>query len=218
MSVKDMKQIDITLMKEQGDKLFAFSSNDILSPRKQGQKQKTLGDNLTSLTDFHKEIFNVAKSEMYKGQEIAFNVNGNLYAVSKPEYSGLLVNKNFPKEEIEKFSNRNNLDFKSETTMIGLFKAKRTDSVNLYNNEEEKYIRDKNGFTDFTSKEELIKAIEDYMENDPNQNSYHVQRKDLSVVSLDGEHINDYRDRKPTVIKNKLEQELKAKQTNRYKR
>ncbi len=211
-----MKKIDINLMKQSGDTLFAHSSEEI-NFKAIGNKRKILGNGqIGSLTEFHSEIFNLAKSKELKSEPVIFSVNGDVYAMSNPDYpQGLLVNNKFPKSEIERFSNRNEVNFKTEKDSLGMIRIKREDEENLYNLETEKYVRDSNGFTDYSTMEEVKEAINNYMIKDPNQNSYTIQRKDLSVISIDGEYFKEYRDAIPQ--ENNMKNNLENKTINKLK-
>lgn len=213
---KKMKKIDITVMNQNGNSIFAYSNEEI-SPKNNGNQKKILGSgNLSSFTELHNELFNMAKST-FKGQEIEISINNKVYGVSSPDMNPLILSEDFPKNEIEKFSNTNIVNFKIEKTPIGMFKITREDGQNLYNLEDEKYLRDRNGFKSFNSEEDALDTLRYYFEEDESQNRYIVQQKDLTRVLVNGESFDEYRNResinKPSSSLNQFldsKQEVKA--------
>lgn len=207
-----MRQIDIKIMKQDGDSIFAYSNEEI-TPNNNGNQKRVLGSGrLSSFTELHNELFNMAKST-FKGEDIEILINNNVYGKSLSDMSPLILSSNFPKSEIEKYSNTNIVNFKIEKNQLGMFKITREDNANLYNLEEEKYVRDSNGYNSFHSKEETMDALKYYFEKDGSQNKYIVQQGDLTKVLVEGAAFDEYRNRKSINEQSpSLEQFLDSKQ------
>lgn len=189
------KEINISLMKQEGNELFAFSDTHL---RDAGNKSKVVGSgNLTSLSEFHNELFNLSQTT-FKDQEISFIVNNEVYANTTED--GLEVNPELSKGFIEKFAHKNLLEFEFEKTMIGMFKLKIKDDINLYKLEDERYIRDQNGYTDYATKEDALNSLDNFFKNDERQNHYFIKPQDFTQIKVDGELVNEYREKKSTMF------------------
>lgn len=212
-------ELNINLMKQSGDTLFAVADKAV-ELRKQGNQQKVLGSGyLGSLTEFDKELFNAAKSA-FKGEDVVFNVNGNEYAKIGKDDNWIELSDKFPSSEIEKYSNTNRLELKVEKTQIGMFKLKAPEGFNLYQLEQENYIRDRNGYTEHATREDALAALDFYFKEDPKQNTYTIQKRDLTKVFIDNELINEFRDRKSLIfpdLNSSVTNELKEDKKNGLK-
>lgn len=194
MEYLKMKQVKINVMKQSGNSLFAFS-DEIVSPKKATNKQKILGSGeLSSLTELHNEMFNAAK-QAFKGEDIEFIVNDNKYGAINANDDELVMSKAFPESEIEKLSNVNTVNFKIMKNPLGMYRLKREDEANLYSLEDEKYLRDTNGFSDFKTKEEMLDVLSYYYKNDEKQNTYTTQQKDKTKVLVEGELFDEFQNR-----------------------
>lgn len=203
------KEIQVNLMKQSGDTLFAHLSEPL---KENDIKSKIIGSgNLKSFTEFHSELFNLAMKE-FKGQDVEFVVNGHKYAETNEE--GFQVSESFPSKIIEDFSKKNTMNFAFEKSGTG-FKLRNTDDLNLYKLESETCVRDRNGYTEFSTKEDAMNALSYYFEEDPKQNTYNVSQQDFTKVFVDEDLTNEYRNRKSTMFK--LDVENKQKVEHRSK-
>lgn len=190
-----MKQVKISVMKQDGNSLFAFS-DEVVNPKKSGNKQRVLGNGaLGSFTELNSELFNTAKTA-FKGQDVEFIVNEYPFGTIKANQDKIEMSELFPRSEIEKFSNVNTVNFKIMKNPLGMYRLKREDEENLYTLEDEKYLRDRNGFTDFKTKEDMLDTLNYYFKEDPSQNTYTVQQKDLTKVLIEGELFDEFQNRR----------------------
>lgn len=188
------KEIKISLMRQQGDELFAFADSPL---KENDNRSKIIGSgHLKSFTEFHDELFNIALST-FKGQDVSFVVNGEHYANSTEQ--GIEVNPDLSKSFLDEFTDKNTINFEMEETLIGLYKLKVKDDVNLYKMEDETCIRDRNGYTEHTSKEDAMSALNFYFKEDEKRNTYTIREKDFTKVSIDGEIVDEFRNKKSTM-------------------
>lgn len=190
-----MKQIRLKAIKQSGDSIFAFS-NEIINPNKIGKNQKILGNGaIGSFSELHNEMFNAGK-QTFGDVDVEIFLNDEKYGEMKAFDDKLEMSPDFPKSIIDKFTKENTVNFKIMKNPIGMYRLKREDEENLYHLENEKYLRDRNGYTDFATKEDMLNTLNYYYEEDAAQNAYTTKQKDRTKVLIEGELFDEFQNRK----------------------